>query len=138
MVLGAIAGVIILNSAVSSVEQGMRIAAVGSSFVIYCTSNQDSTGECSRVDNGERIDCEIVPGAIINCGRQDAPPVQCVLVGVVLNAQAYFSCSPRRDPGVSGTRINLDRFAKPSSPALSPTLAPDVPDPLTPFADPFN
>jgi len=120
------------------VQQSVEIAAGGSSFIIYCTSNQDGTGECSRVDTGENIVCEIIPGSIINCSRQTASPVQCVLVSSVLNAQAYFSCAPRQEPGAAGNRLNPDRFTQPTTPALPPVIAPNLPDSLTPLADPFN
>lgn len=120
------------------VQQSLEIAAGGSSFIIYCTSNQDGTGECSRVDTGEKIVCEIVAGSIVNCSRQTASPVQCVFVSTVLNAQAYFSCAPRREPGAAGNRLNPDRFTQPSTPALPSVIAPNMPDSLTPLADPFN
>jgi len=119
-------------------QRALEIAAGGSSFIIYCTSNQDSTGECSRVDTGEKIVCEIVPGSIINCSQQAASPVQCVLVSSVLNAQAYFSCTPRREPGVAGNRVNPYRFAQPSAPTLPQVITPNLPDLLTPLTDPFN
>ena len=106
-----------------------------SSFSIYCTSNLDGTGDCTRVDNGSKINCEIVPGSIINCSQSVGPQVQCVLFSSIVNAQAYFSCSPRKDAGINPNRINTDRFSKQSSPALSPDISPDS---LTPLPDPFN
>ena len=107
-------------------------------FMVYCTSNQDGTGECSRVDTSESIDCEIVPGAIINCSPKSAPPVQCVLVSAIINAQAYFSCSQKRSPGVSGNRINVDRFADPNPSVPPSVITPDLPETLTPLAPSFN
>lgn len=102
-----------------------------SSFNIFCTSNFDGTGECTRADNGSKLNCEIVPGSIINCSQPGGPQVQCVLFSSIVNAQAYFSCSPRKDAGINPNRINNDRFSKPSGPDISPGS-------LTPLPDPFN
>ena len=115
--------------------KSILIAYNTSSFTIYCTSNFDGTGECARADNGTKLNCEIVPGSIINCMQPGGPQVQCVLFGSIINSQAYFSCSPRKDAGINPNRINTDRFSKPSSPALSPDISPGS---LTPLSDPFN
>ena len=138
MVIATTAAIALFHGAVHAKPSNLRLIAKESSFIIYCTSNQDGTGDCSRVDTSQSIDCELVPGSIINCTQKDRPPVQCVMVSSVLNAQAYFSCTPRRDAGVSGKRINLDRFDQPTTPSVPPTLTPELPDPLTPLIDLFN
>ena len=119
-------------------QEHLPLVSAITPFIIYCTSNQDGTGECSRVDTSENIDCEIVPGAIINCTPKSAPPVQCVLVSAIINAQAYFSCSQKRSPGVSGNRINVDRFTDPNPSTPSPAISPDLPETLTPLTPSFN
>lgn len=126
-----------LHSSPASAEQS-SLVAMNTSFIVYCTSNQDGTGQCSRVDTSENIDCEIVPGAIINCSPQSMPPVQCVLVSAIMNAQAYFSCSQKRSPSLGGNRLNVDRFAEPTPSAPSSVITPDLPETLTPLAPSFN
>lgn len=138
MAIGTTAAMILLHGAVHTMPANLGLIAKESSFIIYCTSNQDGTGDCSRVDTSENIDCELVPGSIINCTQKDRAPAQCVIVSSVLNAQAYFSCTPRRDTGVSGKRINPDRFDRPATPSVPPTITPELPDPLTPLIDLFN
>lgn len=138
ILIGTTAALILLHGGVDTLPSSQLLVARESSFIIYCTSNHDGTGDCSRADTSEGIECELVPGSVINCTRNDGMPVQCVMVSSVLNAQAYFSCAPRRNAGVSGKRINLDRFDQPTTPSLPPTITPELPDPLTPLIDLFN
>lgn len=136
--IGTTAALILLHGAVHTVPSSQLLVARDSSFIIYCISNHDGTGDCSRTDTSEAIDCELVPGSIINCTQKDGKPVQCVIVSAVLNTQAYFSCAPRRNAGVSGKRINPDIFNQPTTPNEPPTITPELPDPLTPPIDLFN
>ena len=136
--IGSTVVLILLHGAVQTLPSGQPLVARESSFIIYCTSNHDGTGDCSRTDTSESIECELVPGSIINCMQKDGKSVQCVMASSVLNAQAYFSCAPRRNAGVSGKRINLERFDQPTTPSLPPTITPELPDQLTPLIDLFN
>lgn len=76
-------------------------------FSIYCTSNLDGTGRCKRVDNGEGINCIIVPGSVIACRDKDKLKYQCVQYGAVSANQTQFACVP----GTSNT-INDEEFEK--------------------------
>jgi len=111
-----------------------------SGFNIYCTSNQDGTGSCNRVDNNEVVDCLMIPGGIINCKEKGESAIQCVLYSSTLNSQAYFYCTRRTQPGIRNNRINPDRFT-PSSTPLSNPLTPTTNsnNPIQDqFSDPLN
>ena len=106
-------------------------------FDIYCTSNQDGTGSCNRIDNGQAVDCLIVPGGVISCKEEGESTIQCTLTTAILDSQAYFYCTRRTDPGIRNNRINPDRF----SPVPAPTnkIFPPIRNPIqNPFDDPFN
>ena len=90
-----------------------------SSYSIFCTSNHDGTGVCSRLDNNERINCEIIPGMLINCKENDQNPIQCVGYGAVVNSQSYFYCTRRSDPGINKDRINTNRLTTSKSSPLA-------------------
>ena len=87
----------------------------GVSYSIFCTSNHDGTGICSRVDNNEQINCEMIPGMLINCKEPNQNTIQCVSYGSVVESQSYFYCTRRSDPGVRKDRINTNRFERTKS-----------------------
>ena len=85
-----------------------------SAFSIYCTSNLDGTGACNRIDNNQPVECEMIPGGVINCTENNQNPIQCIIYSGVIGSQAYFYCTHRTDPGVNKNRLNLPRFRQPA------------------------
>ncbi|MCP9810032.1 hypothetical protein KBY58_11360 [Cyanobium sp. HWJ4-Hawea] len=63
-------------------------------FSIYCTSNMDGTGKCTRVDNSESLTCIAIPGQVIACRDKNKSLLECVQYGLILSYQAQFSCLP--------------------------------------------
>jgi hypothetical protein len=109
-------------------------------FSIYCTSNLDGTGTCNRVDNNEAIPCLIVPGGVINCGQRNEISIQCVSYGASSDAQSYFYCTRRTDPGIRNNRLNTDRFAplNPSNQTPAESKIPNSNPLQNPLTNPFD
>lgn len=107
-----------------------------SSFSIYCTSNLDSTGSCTRMDNNQPISCEMIPGGVINCKQQASSSIQCVFYSGVISTQAYFYCTRRTDPGINENRINNQRFSPVKSERVSPSN--DLKNIILPFSEPLE
>jgi hypothetical protein len=140
----------VLAQPVHSIDVNLLVQLPNSqAFSIYCTSNLDSTGACTRVDNSEPVSCEMIPGGIINCKQEGEPAIQCVIYSGVIGSQAYFYCTHRTDPGIRDNRINSQRFNRvnpstPSSQQDGTILAPpsnftDIPSPQnSEFSDPIK
>ena len=103
---------------------------VSTPFSVYCTSNFDDTGSCTRTDNNQPIDCVLIPGGVITCKQDGVPPIQCILYGSVIDTQGYFYCTRRTSPGMTNSRINTNRFA---APLITPFTPP--PSHLSPQQD---
>jgi hypothetical protein len=66
---------------------------------IYCTSNQDGTGECVNSDNNSIVDCTLIPGQVITCRDSQSQLLSCINYGSNQSSQGYFQCSPKSDSG---------------------------------------
>ena len=61
-------------------------------FSVYCTSNMDGTGKCTREDNGSSINCLIIPGGVIACRDFKKRKYSCVQYGLIVSSQSEFFC----------------------------------------------
>lgn len=95
----------------------------------------DSTGSCTRIDTGEIIACEMIPGGVINCKQDGNPPIQCINFSGVIGTQAYFYCTRRTSPGVKENRINTQKFSVNDGSVLPNTNSDSLSPPLTPTED---
>ena len=75
-----------------------------SEFSVYCNSNMDGTGDCSRNDNNELLACIVIPGGIIECKDKQKLRYECVNYGVTTanSTQFSFSCTPKLSNKISG------------------------------------
>ena len=60
-------------------------------FSVYCSSNMDGTGICTKEGTTETIECIILQGSIIGC-RDKTSQFKCVQFGQIIANQAQFSC----------------------------------------------
>ena len=60
-------------------------------FSVYCSSNMDGTGMCTRQDSSQSLECMILQGSIIGC-RDSNQKFRCIQYGNVIANQAQFSC----------------------------------------------
>jgi hypothetical protein len=64
---------------------------------IYCTSNQDGTGECINSDDNSIVDCTLIPGQVITCRDSQNQRLSCINYGSNQSSQGYFQCSPKNE-----------------------------------------
>jgi hypothetical protein len=94
-------------------------------FSIYCNSNMDGTGKCSRSDNGNPLTCIMIPGQVIDCSDQNKGEFDCVQYGAVLPLQTQFFCSP--DKGKSTGEAFVDKEGTQSPTPVPLRAAPSKP-----------
>lgn len=91
-------------------------------FSIYCNSNMDGTGKCSRTDNGNPLTCIMIPGQIIDCSDQNKGEFDCVQYGAVMPLQTQFFCLP--DKGKSSGDTFVDKTSTKSPTPVPPRAFP--------------
>ena len=62
-----------------------------SDFSVYCSSNMDGTGVCTKEGTSETIECILLQGSIIGC-KDSTSQFRCVQFGQIIANQAQFSC----------------------------------------------
>ena len=62
---------------------------------VYCSSNQDLTGDCFNSDDNSILDCALVPGKIISCLDSQNKLFSCINFGSNQTGQGYFQCAPK-------------------------------------------
>lgn len=92
-----------------SSAQDQNNYASQSEFSIYCSSNMDGTGKCSRVDSGEAINCIIIPGNIIACRDKRRSKYECVQYGAILAFQTQFFCLPDKNNSIKDQLFDNQR-----------------------------
>ena len=65
--------------------------SASSEFSVYCSSNMDGTGICTKEGTTESIECIILQGSIIGC-QDKTSQFRCVQFGQIIANQAQFSC----------------------------------------------
>jgi hypothetical protein len=63
------------------------------SFSIYCISNGDGTGNCTRDDNKKPISCIGMPGVTVECQDRKQNKYECVPFGFIDTGQAQVQLS---------------------------------------------
>ena len=66
-----------------------------SDFSVYCTSNFDSTGECTDEDNNN-LACTLIAGNLIECINSQNKIFECIQFGAIIAYQTPFSCAPKK------------------------------------------
>lgn len=74
-------------------------------FSIYCTSNFDGTGKCTK-DDGNELTCISLPGQIIACKNTDSSIYECIQYGNIVAHQSQFVCEEDTDRSVSPIQFN--------------------------------
>jgi len=80
---------VLLNTLISSALADTRNA----SFSIYCISNGDGTGNCTRDDNKKPISCIGMPGVTVECQDRKQNKYECVPFGFIDTGQAQVQLS---------------------------------------------
>ena len=62
-----------------------------SNFSVYCSSNMDGTGICTKEGTTESLECIVLQGSIIGC-KDSTNKFRCVQFGQIIANQAQFSC----------------------------------------------
>lgn len=75
-------------------------------FSIYCNSNMDATGNCSRSDNGNPLLCIVISGQVIDCSDQNKREFDCVQYGALLPLQTQFFCMPDKSKSTNEPMID--------------------------------
>jgi len=96
------------------------------SFQIYCNSNKDSTGECTRIDNGEQYLCILIPGQTTSCLDAQKRKFDCVYIG-----DFQFNCKQHKLEGIEQV-IKSSEFRD----SFQNRIAPDIQDSFTPTNKP--
>ena len=101
------------------------------SFSIYCISNGDGTGNCTRDDNKKPISCIGMPGATVECQDRKQNKYECVPFGLTDTGQVQvqLSCENKssdnfNDGLFDGTDTNNQKTA-PTKPTPTPSQAVD-------------
>ena len=68
-----------------------KTASASGNFSIYCSSNMDGTGLCTREDTSEQLNCIVLQGAIIKC-KDESGFFECLQYGPIIAHQSQFSC----------------------------------------------
>jgi hypothetical protein len=76
----------LINSARSQVMNEAK------SMTIYCTSNYDTTGNCTESQSGDDVKCTIIPGSFINCIDKKGVEYECLQIGIPIAYQSVFYC----------------------------------------------
>ena len=66
-------------------------APASSEFSVYCSSNMDGTGICTKEGTSESLTCVILQGSIIGCENSNRR-YRCVQYGQIIANQTQFSC----------------------------------------------
>jgi hypothetical protein len=128
------------TGAESNAQQGSEFNSQAG-FSIYCNSNMDGTGKCSRTDNGNPLTCIMIPGQIIDCSDQSKGEFDCVQYGAVMPLQTQFFCLP--DKGKSSDDAFVDdgdvKVITPAPLRAAPTKPkPSQENNLPTFRNPFS
>ena len=123
-------------------------------FSVFCSSNMDGTGRCTRDDTDESLSCLVIPGGVIACRDKQKIRYECVQYGAILAHQTQFSCSRSAGNRLGDQLIDqpplntapsapLEVPGSTSVPQLNPepsrprTTIPAVPEPMKSFPAPF-
>jgi hypothetical protein len=98
-------------------------------FFAYCTSNLDTTGECTNEEDSRKFSCLIVPGQIISCPTNTSRSMECVWISGATANQAQFWCDRDDEAALYGSVLESplpqalddatpDRFDKRNNPGL--------------------
>ena len=68
-----------------------NLALAASEFSVYCSSNMDGTGICTKEGTSERLDCIVLQGSIVGC-ENSGNRYRCVQYGQIIANQTQFSC----------------------------------------------
>lgn len=66
-------------------------ALASSDFSVYCSSNMDGTGICTKEGTSESLTCVILQGSIVGCENSNRR-YRCVQYGQIIANQTQFSC----------------------------------------------
>jgi hypothetical protein len=74
-------------------------------FFAYCTSNLDTTGECTNEEDARKFSCLIVPGQIISCPTNTSRSMECVWISGITANQAQFWCDRDDEAALYGSLL---------------------------------
>ena len=74
-------------------------------FFAYCTSNLDTTGECTNEEDGRKFSCLLVPGQIISCPTNTSRSMECVWISGITANQAQFWCDSEDEAALYGSAL---------------------------------
>ena len=101
-----------------------------SDFSVYCSSNMDGTGVCTKEGTSETIECILLQGSIIGC-RDSTSQFRCVQFGQIIANQAQFSC---KQTEIKTEASSLDIAEKsPADQQRSEPIVNQAPSSLNPF-----
>lgn len=101
-----------------------------SDFSVYCSSNMDGTGVCTKEGTSETIECILLQGSIIGC-KDSTSQFRCVQFGQVIANQAQFSC---KQTEIKTEASSLDIEEKsPADQQRSEPIVNQAPSSLNPF-----
>lgn len=125
-----------INSAVTSclisfispfLFDSFKLASASGDFSVYCSSNMDGTGLCTREDTSAPLNCIVLQGAIINC-KDESGFFECLQYGPIIAHQSQFSCKlsieKSEDSSVSDTGVQSDLEQSPLTEDSSSSLNP--------------
>lgn len=133
---------VLLNTLISS-----ALADTGNaSFSIYCISNGDGTGNCTRDDNKKPISCIGMPGVTVECQDRKQNKYECVPFGFIDTGQAQvqLSCENKSSNNINdklfdSTYTNNQKIAPiNSSPKPTPSQALDQKPTIKDTSKPIN
>ena len=85
-------GLLVVLTSLLPVFLADQLATLASSnFSVYCSSNMDGTGICTKEGTTESLECIVLQGSIIGC-KDSTTKFRCVQFGQIIANQAQFSC----------------------------------------------
>lgn len=105
-------------------------SSASSDFSVYCSSNMDGTGICTKEGTTESIECIILQGSIIGC-KDSTSQFRCVQFGQVIANQAQFSCK-QTEIKTEASSLDIEENS-PADQQRSEPIVNQAPSSLNPF-----